>query len=153
MPRNSTYGTKILSLKNQITRLEKSEANLLAKLDKKQNKINKLVKQKKKYQVKLSNVQRPYTRKQSRYDNRIQRINQRNMRYGQNIHRNRDRLRKNQFKHQKNKYAIREPYISKLVKDSHRKNGYFIRHRIYPLIHITETSTNSIVEMIRGKYQ
>ena len=153
MVRNNTYGTTINRMKNQIVRLKERNAILQANLQKKQDKINKFVKLKNKYKLKLANVQRPYSEKHARYSDKIDRINFRNMRHGQYIRRNRDRFQRNVDKYKRSKHAIRDPYITKLVKDSHKKNGYFVRHRIYPLIHVREDNIDEIAQLVREKYQ
>ena len=79
---------------------------------------------------------------------KIKQIDKKNRQRGTYIHKLRDKNKPTQLKQNKLKYKNRSPRVSSFA----IKNGFVVNHKIFPLIFITDSAIDEIVELVRHKF-
>ena len=146
MSRKSSFHHVIQHATANLDRFTDTARYLQQKINKKQNIINKSVKNKNKHKKQLKSVKNDL--KLSAIRSKINKIDKTNRQRGSLIRNNREKLHKTYQSIELTKHNIRKPYISSMM----RKNGFFIRNKIFPLIHIREDTLDDCERLITQKY-
>ena len=147
MVRQESYGAMLrrnIGVYNRLSKTEKKGLRIIEKYEKATTKANSM---KTKYRRQLKKA--TGTRKTALQD-KIDNINKLNRLRASRIKNWKTKIDKNLPLKKVARKAIRKPYTSTLR--TSRREGYFIRHKIWPLLHITEEDIPDIKALITQKY-
>lgn len=147
MVRRSNYAAFLRRNISDYNRLTERQKIGIRRIDKYQTAINKANTQKTKY---IKQLKKATGARKLELKDKIKDINDINKFRASRIKRWRGQLPRDLARTKNLKSEIRKPYTSTLK--TSRRNGYFIRHKIWPLIHITDETIPEIKDLITKKY-
>ena len=147
-PKTSTK-PNLKQLYSDINRLQKQKNILNEKIEKKMTIIRNSLPKKNRWRNSYNSSQDPY--EMDRLMGRMSEMDRINNKHGRTIHKHRTIVKRLDVALKDKKLKIREPRISNLKKSA--RNGYFIRNKIFPTLHVTAVSIPAMIKMIKRKYQ
>ena len=149
----STYQSNLKEEIEEVKRLQELRDKLDAKINKKLASIKKSLPNKKQLQQNYKNNLREDrdAHELDRTMAKITVIDNKNKKRGNHIHKNRNKKNKLNEKIKKHKSSIREPRFSTLKHS--KRDGYFIRNRVFPKIIVADHTLDEIERLIKIKYQ